>query len=170
MSASVRAQPWEPPVAVQPTITVIVASFQDRPDFTISLEILQEPKAQQAYRPAVGRNGVPYLFDPSAREKAVLRNLISTALIRDIGLRRFPLFNALGNETLKLDVTVHYHVSCDKDVDNMCKFLFDTLQGVFYLNDKSIWELEAKKYAVQEAETIDGNQPKTVFHITYCSM
>ena len=90
MSSSVRAQPWEPPVAVQPMITVIVASFQDRPDFTISLEILQEPKAQQAYRPAVGRNGVPYLFDPSAREKAVLRNLISTALIRDIGLRRFP--------------------------------------------------------------------------------
>ncbi len=46
-----------------------------------------------------------------------------------------------------------------KDIDNLCKFLFDALNKVVWNDDCLIWNLQAKK--------IYSETPKTVFEISY---
>ena len=63
-----------------------------------------------------------------------------------------PLIKEPYNDELKLAVTVKYHISVNKDIDNMCKFLFDVMQHVIYTNDNLIWELQTQKLLVNETE------------------
>ena len=65
---------------------------------------------------------------------------------------------------MKLTINVCFYISRDKDVDNMCKLLFDVLQGIIYENDQSIWELKAKKILVSP------DQHKTELFVTYCAL
>ena len=62
-----------------------------------------------------------------------------------------PLFKEPDNNELKWAVTIKYHILVNKDIDNMCKFLFDAMQRVVYTNDKSVWELQTQKLLVNEA-------------------
>ena len=164
MLSSAAPGPWEPPIAAagggivrqeRSTVQIVRANPVDCPDFIISMDILGEPKAQESYHLAIGRNGRPYLYDPSARDKTRLHNTLRTAIMAHLGFTEdtdFPLFKEPDNDELKLAVTVKYHISVNKDIENMCKFLFDAMQHVVYNNDKSVWELQTQKLLVNEAE------------------
>ena len=133
----------------------------------ISVDLHREPSPQLVLRPAINRMGVPFLYDPSGREKTVLRRYIQHGIQRDLGFRPsdFPLFKPFSHgEVMKLTINVCFYISHDKDVDNMCKLLFDVLQGIIYENDRSIWELKAKKILVSP------DQHKTELFVTYCAL
>ena len=167
MSSSTGSNPWHPPTAAPAVVNVVMVNDIMQPNFATSIDVLHEPKSQQAYSAAVNRNGTPYLYDPSGTDKNQLRTLIRHAVLHGTDLTRqdLPLFKTVGNETLKLEVVVKFYVTHDKDLDNMCKFLFDTLQGVFYHNDRSIHELCAKKYLVQHE-----NYARTELYISHCAL
>ena len=148
-------------------VNVIVANDPSRPDFSISVDILQEPRAQPSYRAAVAANGKPFLYDPSSPRKALLRRIISHAITRDVQIRQsdFPIFRAFSDsEPLMVQLYAKFYVSRNKDVDNMFKFLLDVLQGVVYENDRAIFDLHGTKFLVRPTEA------RTELYITYCSL
>ena len=134
-------QPWEPPVAAENSVDIvsaISASSCGRPDFAISVDLHREPSPQLVLCPAINRMGVPFLYDPSRHEKTVLCCYIQHGIQHDLGFRPsdFPLFKPFSRgEVMKLTINVCFYTSHDKDVDNMCKVLFDVLQGIIYKND-----------------------------------
>ena len=155
-----------PPDRFDDAVSVIIANNPSRPDFTMSLRINRPPVPQGSYRPSVGPNGVPFLYDPSARAKRILKQMIRHAIMRDVAFLQsdFPIFRPYPGETLKLELDLRFYVSRDADVDNMCKFLLDVLQGEIYENDKCVWYLKASKDIVARSEA------KTQIYVTYCSL
>ena len=172
MSSPTVPHPWHPPHATTAVANPIVSAMvgitpnQERPDFLVRLDIKGEPKSQETYRPAVTRTGVPFLYDPSTGDKNRLRTLIREAMVHDIGFNQsnFPVFRPIGKECLKIKISIKYYVSTSKDVDNMCKFLFDSMQHVMYDNDKCIYKVTAEKIDVTHG------QGKTVLFLTYCAL
>ena len=172
MSSPTVPHPWHPPHATTAVANPIVSAIvgitpnQERPDFLVPLDIKREPKSHETYHPAVTCTGVPFLYDPNTGDKNRLGTLIRKAMVRDIGFRKsnFPLFRPIETERLKIKISIKYYVSTSKDVDNMCKFLFDSMQRVMYDNDKSIYKVTAEKIDVTHG------QGKTVLFLTYCAL
>ena len=81
-------QPWEPPMAADDradVVDAIAANFWGRLDFAISVDIRREPLSQLVLRPAINRLGVPFLYDPSGRDKTDLQRCIQHGIRRDLG-------------------------------------------------------------------------------------
>ena len=110
---------------------------------SIDFEINGEAIAQNGWKLAFRGRVKPYLFDPLKKEKTELRKMIDDA-ITSYGVKT-PIFT-------KADVAVKIcfglaRVS-SKDLDNMAKFLLDTLEGAIYDDDKFIIDLHLKKATV----------------------
>jgi Holliday junction resolvase RusA-like endonuclease len=88
-----------------------------------------------------------YCYDLCQANKHAIWAAVRQAL-EECGITRFPFF--VGKE-LKVVVTF-YVKNRRKDVDNLLKFVSDALQTVVYKNDSCIFDVHAKKKAVQWAE------------------
>lgn len=43
-----------------------------------------------------------------------------------------------------------------KDIDNLCKYLFDTFNGILWIDDSLIWKISAKKiYAIEGLSVLE---------------
>jgi Holliday junction resolvase RusA-like endonuclease len=95
-----------------------------------------------------------YCCNPCQANKHAIRAALRQAL-EECGILKFPFF---VNKELEVVVTF-YVENRRKDVDNLLKFVSDTLQMVVYRNDCCIFDVQAKKKAVQfvkeESATIE---------------
>jgi Holliday junction resolvase RusA-like endonuclease len=72
---------------------------------------------------------------------------VQQALV-ECGITKLPFF---VNKELKVVVTLYVRNRC-KDVENLLKFVSDTLETVVYKNDCCIFNVHAKKKAVQSVK------------------
>jgi Holliday junction resolvase RusA-like endonuclease len=106
----------------------------------LDLEVQGEPRVQERARVLL-KNSVPRIYDPSARLKADFSRAVEQALI-SIGLSDFPLFMV---QPLKVSVVFNV-ANMGKDIDNLLKFVMDTLQKLVYNNDRSVHFIECVKH------------------------
>jgi hypothetical protein len=128
---------------------IIVANSIDDVNKSIQVLVRGTPLVQQHF---CGR----YLFaaarmlvwDPCKASKRSFRDVARTAL-EDVGLGAgdFPCF--VGKK-LKFEVSF-YVINVSKDVDNLLKFILDTLEMVLYSNDKFIFDICTRKACVYHA-------------------
>jgi Holliday junction resolvase RusA-like endonuclease len=108
-------------------ITVAVAPpVQERPRFTMYTT-----------------NGVHRIrtYDPSSRGKRAFKDAIRQAL-SDLGVSTFPFFR----HKTHVKISGTYAVSNEaKDIDNLQKFLSDSLKGVVYSDDRWVYHEDIKK-------------------------
>ena len=109
---------------------------------TVSLSILGEPIAQPRicfWMLAGVLHVIPY--DPAHTKKFAFQGVVLSALA-DLGATAFPLFDS-GE---KLKVTATFHVfDTRKDIDNLVKFLLDSLETIALKNDNMVYWLVGKK-------------------------
>jgi Holliday junction resolvase RusA-like endonuclease len=122
---------------------------------TASLCVLGPPISQgriKCHRNAV--SGRLVVFDPTHDEKFAFKRVVRTALV-GVGAT-LPLFD----NGVKLKVTATFYVAdVRKDVDNLLKFLLDSLESVIYNNDKMIYTVVATKI------TTNNNFERTEFMV-----
>ena len=124
---------------------------------TITLEASGDPKALMRHRmPWRGKN--PRSYDPSAKDKkdflAMVKNNapkkpLTGPIVMDVRfyMQRPKKHYRTGKFAGKLKDTAPLHHTNKKDLDNLVKFIGDSLNGVFYKDDSQICELHAyKKY------------------------
>ena len=110
---------------------------------SIELTIRGEPRVQNGWKVHHIGLKAPCVCDQNAREKIALRRAIVEALAAD-GLTTVPLFPS--HKLLSVRLVFQLGTGVDnKDVDNMSKFLFDTLEDAIYANNKKIVQLEVVK-------------------------
>lgn len=107
-------------------------------------------------RPGVSENG---FFDAQKREK------LAFSLYLEQQHKEAPLFSS----PISLDVVFYMKIPLKNksrqgvhfikpDIDNLCKFLLDSIVGTLITDDRIIWSLSAKK--------IYDSNPRTEFVIT----
>lgn len=105
---------------------------------TLSLSVLGEAVSQPRAR--VRRSDVR-IWDPADKKKLAFKRVIREALA-GVGATSFPLFE----NDMKLKVTATFHVfNARKDVDNLVKFLLDSMEDIVYNNDNMVYLVVAKK-------------------------
>ena len=103
--------------------------------------IMDEPEAQNGYKLRWKGVKIPFCYDPMARKKMALKKAIVRALYDD-GITTVPLF-----EECYLQVEVEFYLPLEKkDLDNMAKFLLDSMEGIIYPDDKRILKLVLSKF------------------------
>ena len=117
------------------------------------LVIEGEAIAQNGWKMAFRGRRTPYIFDPLSKEKKTLKKKIKEA-IQPYNVVT-PLFK---NTFLKVQVSFFLKRATSKDLDNMAKFLLDSLEGAAYDNDKHIVDLHLVKSTL--------NSPKTIITIS----
>ena len=143
---------------------------------SISFVVTGDPPSQErarigVHRPPPNSRLRPYLYDPSSRKKIVYATIVRTPM-EDYGLNT-PYFAA--DEPISLFVTFvlprrRQDLTSDgdttvltpdaqvfprnKDVDNMLKFLMDSLQGIVYKNDVTITNVIVTKLFAEQADAV----------------
>lgn len=101
----------------------------------VSLTIKGPPGVQNGWKMAHrGMRSKPVIYDPRKAMKSTLRSAIRNAL-RQLGERVFPFFR---DGPLKMCIIFGMNNILSKDIDNMAKFLLDSLQGALYSNDRFV--------------------------------
>jgi Holliday junction resolvase RusA-like endonuclease len=134
----------------------------DPTDKSLSFVVVGDPPVQKRHRIAwrhvfgVWKNSKkgnhhrnPYVYDPSAREKAAFRSAVRAAM-EEIPIAAFPYFDA--EQPLMLVVGfaflrphVFHPFPRRKDLDNLVKFVMDACHVVLYDNDTVVVRLVAEK-------------------------
>lgn len=57
-----------------------------------------------------------------------------------------------GNVSVKFKFYVKGYFNSQKDIDNMCKFVIDSMKGVIYVDDRQVVKLNAVKIIVDKIE------------------
>lgn len=84
-----------------------------------------------------------YIISPKGREyKKLLQDELTRLEIKPT------------NENLKLTVTCHFTKNLRRDIDNVCKGLFDALKNFLYEDDSQIFELLLIKKNGQDEDKI----------------
>lgn len=116
------------------------------PHVMISFEVLGNPRTWR--RPTLGSNG--HLYNPSRNDEEEFKETVK----KIIGPGKYsPLFQS-GDS---LSVTLKFfmsHALRNSDVDNLIKFVFDSLKGVVYDDDRDIILVTARK-------ALDASSPRT---------
>ena len=132
-----------------------------QPGGRADLTIMGEPRAQQGWRVRWRNLPFPRIFDPLAREKGKVWRMLQGAL-EEFGFAPWhvPLFR--NAEELRVSICFFHSPGHPKDLDNMAKFLLDSLEGAAYDNDKHIVDLHLVKSTL--------NSPKTIITISTASI
>lgn len=133
----------------------------------IHFEVIGDPKAQKRHR-TVSIGGKARQYDPDAAKKKGLLQIVQEhapvepwlgplhADVVFIFTRPKSHFRTGKNSHILRDDAPTYHTSRN-DIDNLCKMVFDAINGVFFKDDGQIASLVALK--------VYGPQPKTVVTI-----
>ena len=121
----------------------------------MEFEIMSEPKAQKRHRLCRGR-----VYDPSKKDK--MSFLEAATRYKPDEPMEDPLAVTLTFFTKR--PASHFNKSGLKknarrfppkpDIDNLCKFVFDALNGVFYKDDVQIVELHSRKLYGEMYKTV----------------
>ena len=128
-------------MVIPPVIDNVIVGGTDQFTHSAAFTIFGEPVAQNGWSIRWRGLRVPIIFDPLARHKRALRQAIRDALTDVVDLHDGNVLIA-PSQALRLVVTFHLgRYLGSKDLDNMAKFLLDSLEGVLYANDTFIVEL-----------------------------
>ena len=114
----------------------------------VDFEVAGEPLASNGPRIRFRNLRVPIIFDPLAREKRQLRNVLKLAL-SEVGVQDL-LFREME---LKVNITFFMANRWSKDIDNMAKFILDAMNLAIYDDDQRIVILDLKKRSSTEPHT-----------------
>jgi Holliday junction resolvase RusA-like endonuclease len=133
----------------------------------INLEIPGNPKALKRHR-HTNKDGVHRNYDPSADDKRTFLDLafekrpdkpldcpirLEVTFIFD---RPKSHFGTGKNKDVLKPNAINYHI-VTPDIDNLCKFIFDSFNGVFWRDDSLICTLLSEK--------VYSNNPRTIISI-----
>jgi Holliday junction resolvase RusA-like endonuclease len=110
----------------------------------IYFEVNGKPAPKQ--RAAFGRNGNRY--NPSKLEEQQFAEVVVSLCRRNV--HSVPIFSS--GVLLAVQITFYFPLKKDcaslcneADIDNLCKFVFDALNGILYADDRQIVEVTAAK-------------------------
>ena len=122
---------------------VMTAGPAGGPPQAVNIDIKGEPRVQERTRFS-RRGGISRLYDPSSALKTQFRDAVRDSLT-DLGISGFPLYGGQGDDTT-IQITVVFPITnMAKDIDNLLKFVLDTLQTVIYANDRLVMKVVAEK-------------------------
>jgi Holliday junction resolvase RusA-like endonuclease len=120
-----------------------------------SIKIPIQPIPQKRHRNA-RRNGKTFQYDPSSKDKAHFKKLVSSLYSGDIlmdpvsvsiifGFSRPKSHYGSGKNSGKLKSGVETYVKRRPDIDNLLKFVFDSCNGLLWHDDSLICEVQTRK-------------------------
>lgn len=126
----------------------------------MTVTIYGQPKALKRHRVSGGR-----MYDPSKRDKEIflleamnsrppklLEGAVSLSLVFYMGRPKSHYVNNKRENDLRESAPI-CHTSTP-DVDNLAKFVFDSLNGVYWKDDKQIFHVDALKIYSTEPRTV----------------
>jgi Holliday junction resolvase RusA-like endonuclease len=152
----------------------------------ISFVVLGDPPVQLRPKIAYRTRAKPVYYDPSSSEKRLWASLVREAIMKTENID-FPVFHDCLT-TKGLSLTVEFHMKrqqldfkkkrgqlilkdeCQlypgvKDINNMIKFVMDSLHDILYVDDKIIVKVVSQKLFTKDDECISKKNGFTVIKI-----
>jgi Holliday junction resolvase RusA-like endonuclease len=134
-------QPVVPKPFLAEALAIMAPTAKGLPQKAERIDITVEGEPQVQIRTAMTYRGGLHMYDPSSLPKSKFRLAVRESLSDGLRFQNYPLF------TGPVEITVSFYVSnMRKDVDNLLKFVFDALQTLVYLDDKTVHKVIATKH------------------------
>jgi len=118
--------------------------------------VIQSPPVAQP-RPRVTRWGT---FDPAKDQKNWARIQISSQFSEKLRcpievdvIFYMPISKSTSKKNKKRMLENEIKHQKNKDIDNLCKFVFDSMNDIVFEDDKQIWHVDAKKIYSENPRT-----------------